>query len=212
MATVKNGDFVEIDFIGRIKSTGVIFDLTDEEEAKKQGVFQPGREFKPVVFCIGANQMIKGLDEALPGKKIGDEFEIEVPPEKGFGKKNPKLIQMIPLQLLKKQGVNPTPGQTLNLDGVMAKVRSVSSGRVIIDFNHPLAGQELVYSVKINKFITNKKLQIESIAKLMNIPITVSEKNKEFTVKIESKLEPQLDKVFRDEIKKRVKDIKIKFS
>lgn len=209
--TIKKGDFVELDFVGRIKATGQIFDLTMEDVAKKEGL-QSRATFEPMVACIGSGQLISGFDEQVTGKEPGKEFEFDLAPEKAFGRKNPKLIQLTSLNLLRKQDINPVVGMQLNIDNAMATVRSVSGGRVILDFNHPLSGKELHYWVKIRKIITDKKAQIDSLIKLLGVPCDVKIKDKTATLKLKQDVPKPIKDMFTKEIKKHVTGIDIKFA
>lgn len=160
---LKRNDFVEIDFIGKIKSSGQIFDLTKEDVAKKEGIYDKNQSYKPMIICLGEGQLLQGIDSAIEGKEVGQEFEVELQPEKAFGQRNPKLIQLTTLKIFKDKKVTPMPGLQLTIDGVLATIRSVSGGRVVLDFNHPLAGKSLVYHIKINRQITDAKEKLESL-------------------------------------------------
>lgn len=157
---VKKDDFIEMDFIGRIKDTGQIFDLTDENEAKKNNL---GRgNYKPLVIQIGKNEIVKGLDEELIGKEVGKKYTIDVKPEDGFGKKNPKLVQLVPTNVFTKQNIRPFPGLQVNINNLIGTIRTISGGRVMVDFNHPLAGKVLEYEIKVNKIITDDHEKIKA--------------------------------------------------
>lgn len=210
MVKVKNGDFVELDFVGRIKATGKIFDLTVKDMAENDVGRQ--MDFKPIIACIGSGQLIKGFEERLVGKEVGSEFEFDLPAEKAFGKKNPNLIQLVPLPVFKKNNVDPYPGQQLNVDGMLATVRSVSGGRVVLDFNHPLAGKELHYWVKIRKIINSEKKKIEAITAFFGVPCEVVIKSAYAEIKTKKPLPEQMQQLISIEINKHLKDIKIKFS
>jgi FKBP-type peptidyl-prolyl cis-trans isomerase 2 len=213
MATkVKKGDFVELDFVGRIKVTGQIFDLTVEEIAKKENLNREAK-FEPMVACIGSGQLIAGFDEQIDGKEVGEEFEFDLDSEKAFGKKNPKLIQLTSLQLLKKRNINPMTGMQLNIDGSVATVRSVSGGRVVLDFNHPLAGKVLHYWAKIRAIITDRKKQIEATVKVLGIPCEVSSlKENTATLKFNQEVPDQIKDMISKELEKQISGIKIKFN
>ncbi len=207
----KKGEFIEIDYIAKIKSTGKIFDLTLADAAKKEGVFQQSQTYEPLIICVGEKHVIKGLDEVIEGKEIGKEFETDVPPEKAFGKRNAKLIQLVSQRMFKKQKMNPFPGLQLNIDGNIATVRSVSGGRVIIDFNNPLAGQVIHYWVKINRTVTDnkKKLQALAYSLLAERSARVEIKDKTATVTLKNK-DKDLRKNFSETAKKLVPGIEIK--
>jgi peptidylprolyl isomerase len=212
MTTTKKGDFIELDFVGRVKSTNRIFDLTIKDIAEKEGIYSNEGKYEPMIACLGASHLIKCVDEQVTNKEVGIDFEFDLTAENAFGRKNPKLIQLTSLAMFKKKNIMPMPGLQLDIDGALATVRSVSGGRVIIDFNHPLAGKELHYWVKIRKIITDKKEKVEAIIKLLGVPCTVSFKEKVATIKMIESIPEQMQKIISEEIKKQVSDIEIKFS
>ena len=159
---IKEKDFIEVEYTGNIVDTNEIFDTTDEKIAKSSKIFNPNVTYGPIVICIGEGHIINGLDEELKGKELG-KYTITLSPEKAFGKKNPKLLQLISQSSFKKQNISPYPGLQINLDGIMGIIRTVTPGRVIVDFNHPLAGKTLKYEIKINKKIEDEKTKLDSL-------------------------------------------------
>jgi len=154
-------DFVEINFTGMVKD-GETFDSTIKEDLEKlhQG-HDHEIESKPFVFCLGEGMFLKSIDDFLIDKEIGKNYEIELSPEKAFGKRNPQFVQMIPLKIFREKNVNPVVGATLNFDGRMGKILSVSGGRVMVDFNHFLSGKTLVYKITVLRKVEdlNEKIQ-----------------------------------------------------
>src|SRR3989344_5391232 len=65
------------------------------------------------------------------------------------------LLKMIPIKVFFQHKINPVQGAMLNFDGKMGKVLSVSGGRVLVDFNHPLAGKDVIYEVNVKRIIQN---------------------------------------------------------
>ena len=120
---------------GRVKGEEEPFDTVKEE--------------KPLAVVLGIRDLIPGLEEVLENMKVGEEKEVEIPPEKAFGERNPDLIVIIPEREFRKRGIRPYPGLPIEADGRTGRVLSVSAGRVQVDFNHPLAGKTLVYKVKL---------------------------------------------------------------
>lgn len=164
---IKQNDFVEIEYTGRIKEGNLVFDTTSESVAKEHDL--PKAHYGPVVVVVGQGQLLKGLEENLIGKEPG-KYTVELPAENAFGKKNAKLIQMVPTKKFLEQKIQPVAGLQLNIDGMVCTVRQVTGGRVMVDFNHPLAGKDVVYDVKIAKVVTDKKEQLKAvIAMLLNI-------------------------------------------
>jgi len=187
METVGKGDFVEIEYTGKIKEGNIIFDTTDEKIAKENNLHN--HDFSPAIICIGEEQILKGIDKNLEGKGIGKEYEFDIKPEDAFGKKNAKLIQLIPTAKFKQQRIEPMPGMQLNIDSMVGTVKTVSGGRTLVDFNHPLAGKELLYKVKINKKITDGEEKLRGYVNLAlgtkDFEVTVENGNAKITLKNE---------------------------
>jgi len=137
-------DFIEIEFTGRVKE-GDIFDSNIKKDLKKADL---DTEPKPFVFSLGEGMFLKGIEDFLIGKDIG-KYEIELTPEKAFGVRDGKLIKIVPSNIFKQRKLNPLPGLMFNFDGRMAKVLSVSGGRITIDFNNPVAGKTVIYNINV---------------------------------------------------------------
>lgn len=146
--TFKKNDFIEIDFTAKVKG-GEIFDSNRKEDLKKTNI---NIESKPLVFSLGSGMFLKGVDDFLVGKNIG-KYEIELEPEKAFGQRNSKLVQIIPMRIFMQQNTKPAPGMMFNFDGRVAKILSVSGGRVIADFNNPISGKTVVYDINVKRKI-----------------------------------------------------------
>ena len=166
---IKKGDFVELDYTGRIKDDKIVFDTTIEETAKNSEIYSQKFKYKPVIVCIGQNHLVKGLDSALIGKNPG-KYTIEVKAENAFGKKAADLLKLIPIRLFAKDEVKPYVGLEVNVDGAIGVVRNVSGGRIIVDFNHPLAGRDLVYDIDIKRIVTDLVEQVKAILELLGVP------------------------------------------
>lgn len=165
MTEIKDKDFIEIEYTGKCED--IVFDTTNEEKAKEQDIHNENTAYGPVVICVGQGQVLKGLDKNLPGKETEKEYTIDIPAEDGFGKKDASLLKLIPKKAFDQQQIRPMPGLEVNFDGYRGVVRTVTGGRVIVDFNHPLSSKELSYDIKINRVVTDKKEQINSIIELM---------------------------------------------
>ena len=206
---IKKGDFIELDFIGRLKETNSIFDLTNEKDAKANEVYNPKMKYGPKSICVGEGHLVKGLDEALIGKDL-KEYKIELESEQAFGKKDPKLMKIVNTNIFLKQQIRPFPGLQVNIDNMIGIIKTVSGGRTIVDFNHPLAGHPVVYEIKILKLIKEDKEKLSALldpAKhLFQLEINVELKDGEATIK--SKLPELLEKGFKERIKELIPSIK----
>ncbi len=156
--TAKKGDFVEIEFTARAE--GEIFDTTIREEAKK---LNPKAEPKPLIICIGEDMVVKGFDKALEAKEIGKKYSIKLNPEEAFGKRFANLVKLIPKKVFTAQNMNPVAGMTVALDSAIARIINVSGGRVLVDFNNPLAGKEIEYEFIVKRKIADTKEKVNAL-------------------------------------------------
>ncbi|MFP4567990.1 MAG: peptidylprolyl isomerase [Candidatus Woesearchaeota archaeon] len=217
--TIKKGDFIELDYTATLMEDNAIFDTTQPEDAERAGMIcnhdhdhnQHGHQhltkddFKPIIICVGEGHVLPGLDEQLEGLTIG-EHDIILGEENAFGKKDPKLLKLMTMNAFKKQKINPFPGLTVDMDGQRGVVRSVSGGRIIVDFNHPLSGKAVKYSLSIKKKIDDKKEQIKSIMNLIRLPhesITIA--NDEATIKIPMELPEHMFEGIKKDIERLTK-------
>jgi FKBP-type peptidyl-prolyl cis-trans isomerase SlyD len=192
---VQKNDFVEVEFTG--KTNEEIFDTTNPEEAKSIGI---QAKVKPVIACVGKEMILKGLDDELEGKEVGKKHSLHLMPDQAFGKRNPSLIKIIPMRVFREKNMNPAPGMVFQFDDKMAKIISVSGGRITADFNNPLAGKEVDYEFKINKIITDDKEKVNAIQDFFfrqRFEFEVKDKKVIFK---EPKLKPMLD-IFKDKFK-----------
>ncbi len=214
---IKEGDFIKLDFTGRIKDTGEIFDSTLESVAKSDGTYDKNKKYEPLTIAVGKGQVIKGLDKFLVGKTLG-HYEVSIKPEEAFGKRNPKLLKLMSKQVFLKHDINPFPGLRVEMDNALATIVSVTGSRVLVDFNHPLAGKEVTYEIDIKSFVDDKKEQIGIVVEsILGKKPEIIEENGEFILDF-SKLDENMRKVvnlLQKEIKEEVKnktgvDVKIK--
>ncbi|MBT4334264.1 hypothetical protein HOD61_00395 [archaeon] len=209
---LKNQDFVKIEYVGRIKSNNQIFDLTDEKLAKKEDIYNPKAKYGEMIICIGEGNILGGIDAKLVDKEIGKDYTIELNQNEAFGPKNPKLIKIFSMKQFKKHNINPYPGARLNIDGIVGAVRSVNSGRVFMDFNHPLSGKEIIYEIKIGDKVTKIEDQLDSV---ISFNLFMSKKDYSFKIEedilkfsSEHEIPESLTKNFENKITKLFKGIK----
>lgn len=206
---IKNKDFVEIEYTGKIKNDNTVFDTTDEKIAKENEIHNEKMTYGPVVICVGENQVLAGLDKAIEGNEVGKDYSIELIAEEAFGKKDAKLIQLIQTSKFLKQNIQVVPGLQVNIDGMMGLVKTVSGGRTLVDFNHPLSGKDLVYDIKL------KKLVIEDIDKLKGYlkmqlgadEIDIKIENNEAKVQLKQEIPEEAKKKLGEKVKELIPNI-----
>lgn len=145
----EKGTLIYLDYTVRIKDTGEVFDTTIHDDAVQHSISDSDIIYEPMLVSIGDSWVLKGLDEELANTSVGDKLDIEIPPEKGFGERDPGKVRMLPLRKLGEDAEKISVGDTVDVDGRNGIVRFIGSGRVQIDFNHKYAGKTIVYSVNV---------------------------------------------------------------
>ncbi|MFX0096456.1 MAG: FKBP-type peptidyl-prolyl cis-trans isomerase [Candidatus Hodarchaeota archaeon] len=187
--SLKKGDFILADMIGRVKETNNIFDITLEDVAKKENLFSEEAIYRPRLIIIGEGWVVNGLDEALEGLTLGETKTIEVTPEKGFGERDPSAIKVLSIREFRRQSVKPHPGMRVQIGARRGTVVSVGGGRVRVDFNPPLAGKTLIYEVTVQKKITAAIDKIKALIerRISDVPVEnfkVSVRSKKVTIDV----------------------------
>jgi len=160
---LKKGDFVLVDFVAKVKETTEVFDTTLEETAKKDHLYKEGDLYEPKLIVVGEGWLIKALDESLTEMKIGKPAVVEITPEKGFGQRDPEKVKRVPLKQLLSKEITPRLGMRIEYGGKMATVRAMGAGRVLLDFNPPLAGKTLIYEITVKKKLKDVEGKIRAL-------------------------------------------------
>jgi len=196
---VEDGDFVLLKITGRTQK-GKIFRVSSEEDAKKAGIFDEQKAkqgyYAPDFVIVGKTGFLnEGLTETIKEMNFFERKSVRIPPTKAFGKRDPQKIERIGIAKFRRlnEGKYPEFGQDfVNKKGERGVVTNVVQGRVIIDYNHPLAGQTLDYNVeivdkiedfdeKIEYFMINKGIPKENISDF-KISYIKNEKTLEITI------------------------------
>jgi FKBP-type peptidyl-prolyl cis-trans isomerase SlyD len=158
---VKEGTFVRLSYTGKIGDR--VFDTTDEAVAKEAGIHNPQAVYGPVLVRVGNRHVVIGLDDALVGKEAGEEGTVEVSPEKAFGIHDDTRVESVSLAKFKEK---PAVGQSVEIENREGTVANIIGRRVVVDFNHPLAGKTATYSFKVEGIVESQREQIQGLIQL----------------------------------------------
>ncbi|MCH8519586.1 MAG: hypothetical protein LAT82_02425 [Nanoarchaeota archaeon] len=208
--TLQKGDMIEVTLT--ISSDGKVFDTTDEKIAKENNLQGFGN--KKVVF--GNSMLLPKIEEKLVSAKLGEEFSMHLSVKDAFGDKKKEMYQTYPEKVFKDQELRIVVGQVYNFDGNYGKVKSASRGRVMVDFNHPLAGKEIDVTFSLIKKIEDLKEKIETtlyvLIGLSPEMCKVGLKDKTITLEVPQQLvqmQQMLEGALKEQLKDEIKDYKI---
>jgi peptidylprolyl isomerase len=162
---ISTGDFVLVDYVGRVKDIGNLFDLTVEDVAKKEKVYREDEIYGPTLVVVGEGLMLKAFEEALTSMRVGESKTIELPPEKAFGSRDSSKVKVYPVSAFRKSDVKPYVGARVTVEGKTGIVQSTGGGRVRVDFNPVLAGKTLTYEITTRSKIVDEKEKINALIK-----------------------------------------------
>lgn len=115
-------------------------------------VIDTNKDGEPLTFENGSNQIVPGLEKGMEGMEINESKTIMVKPEEGYGEILQESIVEVPREQLPEELAKVgTPVQSQTPDGqtMQGKVQEVKEESAVIDFNHPLAGENLHFDVKV---------------------------------------------------------------
>ena len=139
VSSVKIGDIIKVEYTGRLQD-GTVFDSSEKHK-------------EPLEFTVGKGKIIEGFENAVVGMEIGQEKEIIIAPEKGYGLHNPNLVRDIPRKIFPEDR-EIKPGMVFimalqNGKKIPVRITGVEEEKVTVDLNSPLAGKTLLFTIKI---------------------------------------------------------------
>lgn len=135
--SIQVGNVVRVHYTGSL-SDGTVFDTSVDQE--------------PLEFTVGEEMLIPGFEQAVIGRTVGDKFTVTISPDDAYGEYSEELVFELPLSEL-PEGLEPEVGSSLELVGdegeLEVTIIDVMDQTVLLDANHELAGEELVFEIEI---------------------------------------------------------------
>jgi len=148
---------VSVTFTGKELLEGKVFDTNSASDAKEAGILEEKKEYKPLTIITGENELMPLVEKELMEMQEGEERLVKLIAKDAFGERTTDLLRVVPLKNFYDQKINPYPGLVIRIGNAFGRVQSVGSGRVRVDFNHPLSGREVEYKVRLEKEFKDKK-------------------------------------------------------
>ena len=149
MQQVKSGDTVKVHYHGKL-TDGSTFDSSEGKD--------------PLEFEVGSGMVIKGFDAGVTGMSVGDKKTIQIPVDEAYGAKQEEMVMEFPRNKFPEDMV-PEVGMQLGMNNGQGQnlpviIKEVKEDVVVLDANHPLSGEDLVFDLVLVEIVKSKSLII----------------------------------------------------
>ena len=186
---LQDGDFVRINYTVRTVEDGTVVDTTYEDVAEEEGIDEEGHEFGPRIIVVGAGHVFEAVNEDLIGKEVGYEGSVHIDAAEAFGEFDPDEVRTVSAEKIDED--DRYPGAHVNIDGQQGHVETIIGGRARVDFNHPLAGEDLEYDYEVVASVDDPEERAEGLLGMHldhtpEVWIQTDEVDEEVQVEVES--------------------------
>jgi FKBP-type peptidyl-prolyl cis-trans isomerase SlyD len=159
------GDFVEFDYTARTVEDGDLVDTTEPEVAEEADVDTDDQEFSPRTIVLGQGHIFGAVEDEIIGAEIGDTGNVTVPASEAFGEYDEEEVRTVSKDKIPEE--DRYPGAQVTIDGQQGFVETIIGGRARVDFNHPLAGEDVEYEYEILDEVTDRQAKAGGLLGMM---------------------------------------------
>jgi len=160
---LQHGDFIELDYTARTVEGGDLVDTTDPEIAEEEGVGED-QEFAPRTIVLGEGHVFDAVEADIVGSEVGDTGTVTVPAADAFGEFEDEEVRTISADRIPED--DRYPGAHVDIDGEQGHINTIIGGRARVDFNHPLAGEDIEYDWEVLSEVEDRE---ERASALLNV-------------------------------------------
>ncbi|MFB6095217.1 MAG: peptidylprolyl isomerase [Halodesulfurarchaeum sp.] len=161
---LQDGDFVKVEYTARTVEGGDLVDTTDRETAEEAEVETEDRDFTPRTVVLGEGHLFPPVEEDMIGKDVGDSGSVVVPAQEAFGEYDEDEVRTVSAEKIPED--DRYPGAHVDVDGQHGHVETIIGGRARVDFNHPLAGQDIEYEYEIVDRVEDRVDRAQGLLKM----------------------------------------------
>ncbi|MCU4719175.1 FKBP-type peptidyl-prolyl cis-trans isomerase [Halapricum hydrolyticum] len=192
---LQTGDFIELDYTAYTVEGGQLVDTTDAEVAEEEGVGEE-QEFGPRTIVLGQGHIFQTVEDDIIGAEVGDSGSVVVPAEEAFGEYDEDEVRTVSANKIPED--DRYPGAHVDIDGQHGHVETIIGGRARVDFNHPLAGEDIEYEYEILREIDDREEKAQGLIEMfLDMELDVWFETE--TVEEEQLVEPDEDDLDEDE-------------
>jgi FKBP-type peptidyl-prolyl cis-trans isomerase SlyD len=155
------GDFVELDYTARTVEEDMIVDTTYPEVAEEEGLDEEDREFEPRTLVLGEGFLFEAVEDDIIGGDVGQSDTVEIPAAEAFGEFDEDDVRTVSVNKIPED--DQYPGAQVQIDGEQGRVETLVGGRARVDFNHPLAGEDIEYDYEVVGQVEDQLEQAQSL-------------------------------------------------
>jgi len=168
---LQNGAFVRIDYTARTVEEDRLVDTTDPEVAEEEDV-EADQEFEPRTIVLGEGHIFPSVEEDIVGSEVGDSGSVVVEAEEAFGEFDEDEVRTVSKDKLPED--DRYPGAQVQVDGQQGFVETIIGGRARVDFNHPLAGDDIEYNWEIVEVVDDREEKASGLLQMfLDIPLDI---------------------------------------
>ncbi|MFC7076466.1 FKBP-type peptidyl-prolyl cis-trans isomerase [Haloarcula halophila] len=164
-AGLQDGDVIKLAYTARTVEDGSLVDTTDEEVAEDEGVDTEQQEFGPRTIVLGEGHIFPDVEEDITGKEVGDEGTVRIAAADAFGEYDEEQVRTISKDKIPED--DRYPGAHVQIENEQGHVETIIGGRARVDFNHPLAGEDVEYEYEIVAEVTDREEKAQGIIQMM---------------------------------------------
>ncbi|WP_340101580.1 peptidylprolyl isomerase [Salinibaculum salinum] len=162
---LQEDDFIKLAYTARTVEDGDLVDTTDEEVAEAEDVDTEGQEFAPRTIVLGQGHIFESVEDDIIGKEVGDSGSVVVPAEEAFGEYDDEQVRTVSKDKIPED--DRYPGAQVQIDQQQGFIETIIGGRARVDFNHPLAGEDIEYEYEVVEEVEDREEKAQGIISMM---------------------------------------------
>ncbi|MFB6310544.1 MAG: peptidylprolyl isomerase [Salinirussus sp.] len=151
---LQEGDVIRLAYTARTVEDGHLVDTTDPDVAAEEGVGED-QEFAPRTIVLGEGHIFESVEDAIIGSEVGNEGSVIVSAEEAFGEYDEEEVRTISADRIPED--DRRPGAQVQIDGQQGILETIVGGRARVDFNHPLAGEDIEYEYEVIEEVQDRE-------------------------------------------------------
>jgi FKBP-type peptidyl-prolyl cis-trans isomerase SlyD len=163
-SSIKDGDIVEMTCTVRAKSNGILIDTTEEKVAEEEGVDTKNQKWGPRKVVIGEKHVFISVEESMRETGIGKLKTVSIAAADAFGEYDAEWVKTVSIDKIPKDDRHP--GVRTTIDNHQVQIETLIGGRARVNFNHPLAGEDIEYEYEINRIIEDPEEKVSALVEM----------------------------------------------